>query len=66
MKKNTARKLNAIVWAVIAVVLMVLAYFEWSKNGEYTMFCFFASLVFHGGFSFVMAMQIDELIFKKM
>lgn len=65
MKKNTARKLNKIVWAVIAVVLMVLAYFEWSKNGEYTMFSFFASLVFHGGFSLVIAMQIDELICKK-
>lgn len=66
MKKNTARKLNAIVWVVIAVVLMVLAYCEWSKNSEYTVVSFLASLVFYGGFSLVIAMIVDELIYKRM
>ena len=66
MKKNTARKLNAIVWVVIAVVLMVSAYCTWSKNGEYTVVSFFTSLVFYGGFSLVIAMIVDELIYKRM
>ena len=66
MKKNTARKLNAIVWVVIAVVLMVSAYCAWSKNGEYTVVGFFASLVFYGGFSLVIAMMVDESICKRM
>ena len=66
MKKNTARKLNAIVWVVIAVVLIISAYCAWSKNGEYTVVGFFASLVFYGGFSLVIAMIIDELICKRM
>ena len=65
MKKNTARKVNAIIWTIVAIALMVTAYFEWSKHGEYTAFSFFASLVFHGGFSLVVGMQIDELICKK-
>ena len=64
MKKNTARKVNAIIWTIVAIVLMVAAYFEWSKHGEYTAFSFFASLVFHGGFSLVVGVQIDELICK--
>ena len=66
MKKNTARKLNAIVWVVMAVVLMVSAYCAWNKNGEYTVVGFFASLVFYGGFSLVIAMIVDELIYKRM
>ena len=66
MKKNTARKLNVILWVVIAVVLMVSAYCAWSKNGEYTVVGFFASLVFYGGFSLVIAMIVDESICKRM
>ena len=66
MKKNTARKLNVILWVVIAVVLMVSAYCDWSKNGKYTVVDFFASLVFYGGFSLVIAMIVDELIYKRM
>lgn len=65
MKKNTARKVNTIIWTIIAIALMVTAYCEWSKHGEYTVVSFFASLVFHGGFSLVVAMQTDELICKK-
>ena len=64
MKKNTARKVNAIIWTIIAIALMVAAYCEWSKHGEYTAFSFLASLVFHGGFSLVAGMHIDELICK--
>ena len=66
MKKNTVRKLNVILWVVIAVVLMVSAYCDWSKNGEYTVVGFLASLVFYGGFSLVIAMIVDESICKRM
>ena len=64
MKKNTVRKVNAIIWTIIAITLMVTVYCEWGKHGEYTVVSFFASLVFHGGFSLVVAMQIDKLICK--
>ena len=66
MKKNTVRKLNVILWVVIAVVLMVSVYCAWSKNGGYTIVGFLASLVFYGGFSLVIAMIVDELIYKRM
>ena len=66
MKKNALRKLNVILWVVIAVVLMVSVYCAWSKNGGYTIVGFLASLVFYGGFSLVIAMIVDELIYKRM
>lgn len=65
MKKSTARKINAIIWAIVATTLMVTAYCEWTEYGKYTLLSFFTSLVFHGGFSLVVAIQVDELICKK-
>ena len=65
MKHYTARKVNAIIWIIVTIALMAAAYCEWSKYGEYTVVSFFASLVLHGGFSLVVAMQTDELICKK-
>ena len=65
LQENNLIPVNAIIWTIIAIALMVTAYCEWSKHGEYTVVSFFASLVFHGGFSLVIAMQIDELICKK-
>ena len=65
MKHYTVRKVNAIIWIIVAIALMAAAYFEWSKYGEYTVVSFLASLILHGGFSLVVAMQIDELICKK-
>lgn len=61
-KMNSYRKINACIWAVVAVALMICAYNAWSQNGPYTMFSFFASLVVHGGFCFIAAMLIDEKI----
>lgn len=65
MKKSTARRINAGVWAAVAAAIMICAYCAWSKNGDYTLFSFFASLVFHGGFSLVIGMQVDEFICRK-
>ena len=48
MKVSTARKINAAVWFVAAVVLMLYVKGEWSKYGAYTALSFFYSLVFHG------------------
>lgn len=67
-KMNLARKINAAIWAVAAIVLMVFIYKAWSAIGSYTLLCFFASLVFHGGFCFLIGYLIDEKIcnhFKK-
>lgn len=57
---NKARKINALIWVVIAIVIMVAAYFQWSKNGEYTIGSFLCSLVMHGGFCFFIGYLIDE------
>ena len=63
-KMNGFRKANAVVWFVIAVVLMVYVYSVWSQNGLYTMLSFFSSLVVHGGICLVCAILIDEQIVK--
>lgn len=65
MKVSTARKINAAVWFVAAVALMLFIGREWSKNGEYTVLCFFASLTFHGGFCAVMGCIVDEQIVER-
>lgn len=57
---KTARKINALIWVVIAIVIMVAAYFQWSKYGEYTIGSFFCSLMMHGGFCFFIGYLIDE------
>ena len=61
-KMNLARKINAAIWVVVAIVLMVFVYKAWSANGLYTLRSFFASLVFHGGFCFFIGYLIDEKI----
>lgn len=61
-KMNLARKINAAIWAVAAIVLMVFIYKIWSANGPYTFMSFFASLVMHGGFCFFIGYLIDEQI----
>lgn len=63
-KMNDFRKVNAVVWFVIAVVLMICVYNAWSQYGPYTIFSFFASLVVHGGICLVCAVLIDEQIVK--
>lgn len=60
IKMNLARKINAVIWAVAAIVLMVFAYKAWSANGPYTLMSFFTSLVMHGGFMFFIGYLIDE------
>lgn len=62
MKVSTARKINAAVWFVAAVALMLYAKGEWSKYGDYTAFSFFSSLVFHGGFCLLIGCLIDKQI----
>ena len=54
------REVNAIIWVVIAIVIMVAAYFQWSKNGEYTVETFLCSLMIHGGGCYFIGCIIDE------
>ena len=63
-RKTKVRRINAIVWLVIAVSLMICAYNAWSQNGPYTLFSFIASLIVHGGFCLVGGMFVDEQIVK--
>lgn len=65
MKISTARKINAAVWFVVAVALMLYFKGEWSKYGTYTTLSFFSSLVFHGGFCLLMGHLVDEQIVKR-
>lgn len=57
---RTARKVNAIIWAVIAVVIMAGIYFQWSGYGEYNVGSFFGSLVMYGGGCVFAGYLIDE------
>lgn len=63
-RKTKARRINVIVWLVIATSLMICAYNAWSQNGPYTFYSFIASLTVHGGFCLVFGMITDEYIVK--
>lgn len=65
MKVSTARKINAAVWFVAAVALMLWVKGEWSKCGDYTALSFFFSLAFHGGFCLLTGCLVDERIVKR-
>ena len=56
------RILNVVVWIGIVVLIMTSAYNSWSTYGEYTIADFFGSLVFHGGFGFLIGYVIDGII----
>lgn len=60
--KDTARKINLIVWVVAVIVIMSCVYNAWSVWGPYTFGSFFASLVMHGGGCAFTAFIIDESI----
>lgn len=62
MTKKTARKINLIVWVVLAIVIMSNAHKAWSAWGAYTFGSFCASLVIHGGGCAFIALLIDEFI----
>lgn len=64
MKQKTATTANLIFWTALAVVIMVCAYFAWSKYGEYTLASFFASLVIHGGGCLFFWAVSDEAIVR--
>lgn len=62
--RTILRKINAVVWFCLAVVLMIVVHGEWSKYGDYTTLSFVASLVVHGGFCFMCGLGVDSLITK--
>ena len=62
MKVSTARKINAVIWFVAAVALMLYVKCEWSKYGDYAVFSFFSSLVFQGGLCLLIGYVVDEQI----
>lgn len=61
-KMNLARKINATIWAVVAIALMIFVYNAWSESGPYTLLSFIASLIMHGGFCFLIGYLVDEKI----
>ena len=63
-RKSNVRRINVIVWLVIAVSIMICAYNAWSQYGPYTLFSFISSLTIHGGFCLVAGMLVDEKIVK--
>ena len=62
--RTILRKINAVVWFCLAVVLMIVIYGEWSKYGDYTTFSFVSSLVVYGGLCFMCGLGVDSLIIK--
>ena len=64
MKVSIFRIINAVVWFVVTVALMVLVGREWSRYGEYTALSFVSSLVFHGGFCAVLGFLCAGQIVK--
>lgn len=64
VKTNTWRKINALVFIALTILLMIYVYFEWSKFGEYTCLSFFASCIIHGGFGMFLLYCFDSLIVK--
>lgn len=58
------RRLNAVAWLVIIVVLMGSAYCVWSQWGSYTLGSFLASLVVHAAPCALFGFMIDEAIVK--
>lgn len=63
-KMNLARKINAAIWAVAAIILMIFVYKDWSTNSSYTFLSFLASLIYHGGFCYFFGFFIDKIIKK--
>lgn len=61
-KMNLIRTINATIWVVVAIVLMVLAYKTWSLNGSYTFMSFFVSLIMHGGLCYFLGYFVDNNI----
>lgn len=62
-RKTKVRRINAIVWSVIAVSLMICTYNVWSQNGH-ALLSFVASLIINVGFCLVLGMLVDEQIVK--
>lgn len=62
MKKVTAKKINLIFWLVLAIVIMIYAYFAWSRYGEYTSASFMSSLIIHGGVCAFFCAVVDDAI----
>lgn len=64
-KMNLVRKINAAIWIIVAIVLMIFVYKAWSINGPYTILHFFISLGIHGGFCLVIGMITDGVIVNR-
>jgi hypothetical protein len=56
------QKLNIVFWSVLAVVLMVIAYFKWE---HYDFTSFLVSLFFHGGFCALGAYLVNRYIIRE-
>ena len=61
-KMNLVRRINAAFWTVAGILLMIYIHDVWSFYGPYTMLSFFGSLIFHGGFAFLIGSLIDKAI----
>lgn len=65
-KMNIIRRINAAFWIIAGISCMVIA--GYCSIYPYTLLSFFGSLIFHGGFCFLLGFAIDEVIinyFKK-
>ena len=66
MKRNSGYKIgratNVVLSVALTVALMITVYHEWSKYGEYTVFSFLCSVIFHGSGGVVFYCLVDYLL----
>lgn len=64
MNLKVYRIVNVIVWSILAILMMFMAYKVWSMHGEYTLLSFIASLIIHGGCCAMICWGIDCFLKK--
>lgn len=61
-KYKIARVINIIFCIGIVLMIMIHAYHEWNKYGDYGVFQFVVSLVYHGGSGIMIYFGIDWIL----
>lgn len=62
MKIKKAKHLNISICVLLTVVMIIICYYSWSSNGDYTFVSFIGSLSLYGGFFAVLGLCINEII----
>lgn len=64
MNLKVCRIVNVVIWSILAILTMLMAYKVWSMHGEYTMLSFITSLIIHGGCCAMICYGVDCFLKK--